>query len=79
MDTPESKVHSFIVKLSLEETDEGPSAVWRGYITHVPSGARRYLKDIDDIVTFVRLYVGNLGSESPASRTRLRSWLRRSR
>ena len=49
---PESNVHSFIVKLWLEE------AGWHGQITHVPSGERRYLKDLRDIVTFIKPFIG---------------------
>ena len=35
----------------VEETGE---LAWHGYITHVPSGQRRYLREIDDVVAFIR-------------------------
>lgn len=55
---PESNLHSFIVRLWREETDEaaGPT-VWRGHITHVPSGTRRYLTDLRDIAAFIAPYL----------------------
>ena len=62
MDTPESKVHSFIVKLWVEEAvDEKTKSVWRGYITHVPDGERRYLKRLSDITDFIARYLGEVG------------------
>ena len=89
MDIPKSQVHSFIVKLWLEKAgDETGMAVWHGYITHVPSGERRYLKDLrDDILSFVKLYIGETGAEEGADITRdspggcswLKLWTRRKR
>jgi hypothetical protein len=59
MEAPESNLHSFIVRLWLEETDEETGrAVWRGYITHVPSGTRRYLTDLSEIAAFIAPYLG---------------------
>jgi hypothetical protein len=60
MDT--SETHSFIVKLWLEETaEEAGRDVWRGHITHVPSGERRYLKNLDAIETFIAPYLNRMG------------------
>ena len=57
---PESKVQSFIVKLWLEDQGEKTgSGKWHGYVTHVPSGERRYLKEFQDIVVFIKSYIGN--------------------
>lgn len=68
MDIPESKVHSFIVKLWLEEAgDETGSIVWRGYITHVPGGGRRYLKKLGDITDFVASYLKENGVKADPS------------
>jgi hypothetical protein len=49
----ESKTHSFVVKIWLEE-DEPPR--WRGHITHVPGGERRYVEGASDIVDFIASY-----------------------
>jgi hypothetical protein len=58
----EPYTHSFIVKIWLEETvEEAGKATWRGHITHVPSGERRYLKNLDDIADFITLYLKEMG------------------
>ena len=75
MDLAESTVHLFIVKLWLES--EGSKTIRvHGYITHVPSGARRHFKKLSDITDFIKQYVdGN--DARVARRSRLRDWLRR--
>lgn len=76
MDLSESHVHSFIVKLWLESVaDEAGRFVWHGHITHVPDGARRYLRDLDEIPDFIEPYVG--GDRPRAAGGKLRRWLRR--
>ena len=66
--------HSFIVKIWLEETiEETGKARWRGHITHVPSGERRYLKDLSDIAIFILPY---LDSMKVRSGFRWRIWKR---
>jgi hypothetical protein len=75
MDTPEAKVHSFIVKVWLEEEgDEAGSACWHGHVTHVPSGERRYLRELSDILGFIKPYVAEIGAQV-TRQTRSRSWL----
>lgn len=77
MDIPESKVHSFVVKLWLEETGDEPAKVdWHGYITHVPGGERRYLKKLSDVSDFIGLYLEEMGVE-PRAQLRVRRCLRR--
>lgn len=76
MDKPKSKVQSFIVKLWLEAGDETGKAVWRGYITHVPGGERRYLKRLSDIKDFIGRYLGEMGVKRGPG-FRLGAWLRR--
>jgi hypothetical protein len=71
----EFNVHSFIVKLWLEETNDD-SEIWRGYITHVPGGERRYLKDLDEIPIFIAPYVGAVGTRSTKWHS-IRRWLTR--
>ncbi len=71
---PESNVHSFIVKLWLEdEVQRKGASSWRGYITHVPSGERRYLKELQDIVAFIRPYVGDVDTTFISQ---VRRWLK---
>lgn len=51
---------SFIVKIWLEESPEEAGevdeATWRGHVTHVPSGQRRYFERLQDVVAFIRTY-----------------------
>lgn len=77
MDTSESKVHSFIVKLWLDEAGDGTQkVVWHGYITHVPDGERRYLKAFSEIVDFIKRHLEG-GVTEPGVMGRLQSRLRR--
>jgi hypothetical protein len=58
----EFNVHSFIVKVWLEEdanNDRGPT--WHGHITHVPGGERRYLRKLGEIAAFVEPYLKAMG------------------
>jgi len=73
----ESTLHSFIVKLWLDDQDgKKGQRVWRGYITHVPSGAHRYLKRLSDIDAFIKEYLE--GSEMDGgSGSRVCDWFRR--
>lgn len=76
MDIPESQVHSFIIKLWLEKAgNEAGITVWHGYITHVPSGARHYLRDLRDILSFVKLHFTETGADVTWD-SRPRSWLK---
>ncbi len=60
----ESSNQSFIVKIWLEETaEEAGRAMWRGHVTHVPSGQRRYIQDLDGIATFIVPYLEEMGVE----------------
>jgi hypothetical protein len=54
MDPVEPIIHSFLIKVWQEVYGGhiGPH-VWRGYITHVASGTRRYFEDLAGIADFV--------------------------
>jgi hypothetical protein len=72
----ESYGQSFIVRIWLEETvEEAGAATWRGQITHVPSGERRYLKDLDEIVAFIAPYLEGMGVKFDLC-WRVRQWLK---
>lgn len=50
--------HSFVVKVWLEETvEEAGRARWRGHVTHVASGERRYLESLSGLAAFIRPYL----------------------
>jgi hypothetical protein len=77
MDLPECYTHSFIVKIWLEVTaEEAERATWRGHVTHVPSGERRYVKDLDDITAFILSYLTGMGVDLGLA-SQPRSWWRR--
>lgn len=53
---------SFVVKVWLEETvEEAGRATWRGHVTHVASGERRYLESLTGVGTFIRPYLERWG------------------
>lgn len=75
--TIEPDAHSFIVKIWLEETaEEAGTARWRGHITHVPSGQRRYLKDLRDVCLFIIPYLEEMKVHLGFS-WKVRQWLDR--
>lgn len=77
MDLYESNTHSFIVKIWLEETtEEAGRATWRGHITHVPSGKRRYIQELHEFTAFIAPYLEGMGVKFGVGR-RVRQWLKR--
>jgi hypothetical protein len=79
MDQLEFNTHSFIVKIWLEEpAEDNRRATWRGHITHVPSGERRYLKNLWQIVAFIAPYLIAMGVKLNIY-LRLQNWLQRRR
>ena len=62
MESLEATSHPFVVRIWLEESAEGGRrAMWRGHITHVPSGERRYFQHLDDMASFVAPYLESMG------------------
>ena len=58
----EFNVHSFIVKVLVEEdATKNSETIWHGHITHVPSGERRYLKNLGEITAFIEPYLKAMG------------------
>lgn len=69
--------HVFIVRIWYERreiADAKPE--WRGVIEHVPSGERRYLKDLEAISAFIAPYLNQMGVK-PGIGERLNRWLSR--
>lgn len=63
MESTESRTHSFIIKIWLEETlEEDGQATWRGHITHVPGGERHYIQDLNAIPLFIEPYLERMGA-----------------
>lgn len=62
MNVYESSTQSFIVKIWTEgEAGNVGRVVWRGQITHVPSGERRYLTDLDQVASFISKFLREMG------------------
>lgn len=60
MEQPDT--HSFVVKVYLEETvEEVGRARWRGRVTHVTSGERRYFENLSGIAAFIKPYLERWG------------------
>jgi hypothetical protein len=77
MESIQPNTHSFVVKVWSEETGAAsPAVVWRGQITHVPSGEQRSFHELSDIGVFVTPYLQQLGAR-PRWWWRLRQWLQR--
>jgi hypothetical protein len=69
----ESKTHSFIVKIWLEEPEGPGGAKWRGHITHVPGNERRYIEQLGEIADFIAPYVEGMKASSTGC---IRRWLK---
>lgn len=63
MATHDSRRHSFIIRLWVEEIKDDGQAYWRGHITHVLSGKQSYLEDLDKIAAFIKPYLSPNESE----------------
>ncbi len=74
MDLVEFNTHSFIVKIWIEEpAEDHQKGRWRGHVTHVPGGERRYLESLGEIVAFMVPYLLSMGVKLDAySRLRAR-------
>lgn len=53
----EFNTHVFVVKIWLEEFHSDHKGVWRGYITHVPSGEKQYIDGFLDVISFIIPYL----------------------
>ncbi len=77
MDSLDSTTQSFIVKVWVEEgAEENSRSVWYGHITHVLSGERHYLKNLDQIQDVIAPYLEEMGVRL-GMRWRVKRWLER--
>jgi hypothetical protein len=75
MDSLEPDAQSFIVKVWVEDGSETVGhGVWHGHITHVPSGNRYYMKNLDEIGDFIMPYIEDMGVK-PSRGWWIRRWL----
>ncbi len=77
----EPNIQSFVIKIWLEtELNQGHPSRWRGHITHVPSGERRYVQTPDEIIAFIVPYLRGMGIRlgiTWRAKEWLSGWLRR--
>ncbi len=77
MDLVETSTYSFVVRVWREEVGDEPGhGVWRGHITHVESGERRYVRSLGGVAAFIAPYLARLGL-NPGFFWRARIWLGR--
>ena len=70
----DADMHSFVVKIWLEDKEEAGQVVWRGRITHVASGERRFVKDMNEISSVIWAHLQKMGVR-PSFGWRLLCWL----
>lgn len=64
--TAEPGTHSFVINISLEDQHGSPrSEQWRGSITHVFSGERRYMTRLCTAAHFIYGYLEKDGCKPP--------------
>ncbi|MFZ0544457.1 MAG: hypothetical protein WAM60_03410 [Candidatus Promineifilaceae bacterium] len=84
MNESEKSDHAFIIRIWKEnrELKDAPPT-WRGVIEHVPSGKRRYLKDLAHIIIFILPFFEEMGVKIDAFGRqegrfqRVKQWLQR--
>lgn len=77
MDDSGSDTQSFIVRVWVEDrAEEADQGTWRGQITHVSNGNRRYLKNLNEIPDFIAPYLEAMGMK-PGMYWQMRRWLKR--
>ena len=77
MESLEPDAQSFIVKVWVEDAvEKGGRGVWHGHITHVPSGKRHYLKNLDEIQDFIAPHLEEMGVRLDTS-WRVVHWFKR--
>jgi hypothetical protein len=73
----EENTHAFVVRVWLEPREiDGAPPEWRGVIEHVPSGERRYLRNLDDIAVFISSYARGAVGKFQNCRS-LHQWIKR--
>jgi hypothetical protein len=78
MAVAQASIQSFVLRIWLEELQqEDGRSRWRGHITDIATGERRYVEDLDGIVAFLVPRLELMGAHV-GLRWRLHNWLARS-
>lgn len=72
----EPNTHAFVVKVWCENDAGARRTIWRGHITHVASGRRRYITSIGQLDMFIIQYLNTLPVHLPLF-WRIYQWLAR--
>ena len=64
---PENTIHSFVIKIWVEDVTKKSQVVWRGHITHIPSQRRRYFYDYISLQQFIETYLQASDPNDPAN------------
>ncbi|MCB0108207.1 MAG: hypothetical protein KDE53_19940 [Caldilineaceae bacterium] len=78
-DLYELNTHSFVLRIWRED-DQPATGIgkWRGHITHVQSGKRRYFQRVCEVVRFISSYLLKVERVAPQPRSwrrRLQQWV----
>lgn len=58
----EDNTHAFVIRVWLEPREiEDAQPEWRGVIEHIPTGERRYLRNLNDLTSFITSYLERMG------------------
>jgi hypothetical protein len=77
MNLPENNRRVFIIRIWREPREiEGAQPEWRGVIESAYDDQRRYLKSLDEIITFILPYLDKMGVKVDMD-GRLKQWLKR--
>lgn len=77
MDSFEGHTHSFVIRIWREKLSARDNQIaWRGHITHVPGGERRYVQSLNDIALFILPYLERIGFRITIG-WQMRRWLNR--
>lgn len=83
MDSSSPPPQSFIIKVWIELDGDERRRVgrshWRGFVTHVPSGDRRHVKSLGDIIAFIMPMLERVGVKFPIGWRMVRWWNQRGR
>lgn len=54
----EQEAHSFVIRV-WQENREGvvDTAVWRGWVDHIPTGQRHYFQEVEHLVEIMTVYL----------------------
>jgi hypothetical protein len=70
-----SRTVSFMVRIWIEETaQEAGRTIWRGYIRHIPSGERHYIRSPNDVGRFAAQQLESIGVHTSVRR-QITHWL----